>query len=110
MAGVSLSAQRPRVLTPFEKGGAMDARRIPYVLAMLATSMFVPPALAEQIWALMDDYTLVNFDSATPSVCSSRPITGLITGDVMKGIDYRPQAPFGRLYALTYNTTPFNCR
>ena len=43
---------------------------------------------------------LINFSSSDPSVCGKRPITGLATGESIVGIDFRPEPPFMRLYAL----------
>jgi uncharacterized repeat protein (TIGR01451 family) len=43
--------------------------------------------------------TLVSFDSATPGTISTAPITGLVGGDTMLGIDFRPAT--GQLFALT---------
>lgn len=45
---------------------------------------------------------LSQFDSATPGTLSTTPISGLVAGDAIVGIDFRPAT--GRLYALGVNS------
>jgi hypothetical protein len=67
------------------------------------------PAHAELIFGLQGNTSIVSFDSATPgSVLSNRGITGLDLGDVLIGLDLRPQtdqlfsvATSGNLYRFT---------
>src|SRR6185503_6882974 len=48
--------------------------------------------------------TLIAFDTATPTVTSPLgPVTGLISGDNVVGIDFRPAT--GQIYALGVNGT-----
>jgi len=74
-------------------------------LLALLVSLAVPfvavlPARAEPLYAVTSGNLLLSFDSATPGACSSVAITGLQAGEVLLGIDFRPAAPFGRLYGL----------
>jgi hypothetical protein len=76
--------------------------RYPLVLALLALSLALPSLAraAEEVWAVTVNNNLINFVSNNPWFFSSRPITGLNAGDQVVGIDFRPAAPLGRLYAL----------
>jgi hypothetical protein len=71
------------------------------VIAALISCIVTTPGRAEQLWALTDSRDLLSFDSATPGICSSRPITGLIFPEGVIAIDSRMRPPYGRLYALT---------
>src|SRR5688572_27549925 len=51
------------------------------------------------VFGVTDSNALIQFDSATPgTIVSSTPITGLVAGDSIQGIDYRPAT--GQLFAL----------
>src|SRR6266508_3365973 len=52
-------------------------------------------------YALSDANTLVSFNPATPSVGTSIPVTGLMAGQTLVGIDVRPAN--GLLYGLGVN-------
>jgi hypothetical protein len=54
-------------------------------------------------YALSDANTLVSFSPATPSVGTSIPVTGLMAGQTLVGIDVRPAN--GLLYGLGVNAT-----
>ena len=61
-----------------------------------AAMMFNP----DTIYALSTTNTLISFDSATPGTVSSPiPITGLVGGETIMAIDFRPSN--GLLYALS---------
>jgi hypothetical protein len=63
------------------------------------------------VFGITDTNVLVRFDSATPgTINTATPITGLVGGDTIQGIDFRPAT--GQLYGLgsgnrlyTINTT-----
>ena len=63
------------------------------------------PAAARPMVALTGDKRLFKFDSATPGTLTSPAlaITGLLPGDEIRGIDFRPAS--GVLYALAINNT-----
>src|SRR5437763_5131380 len=65
------------------------------------------PAAARPIVGVTNSgstHTLIQFDSATPgTITSSATITGLVSGDVIHEIDFRPSN--GVLYALGINNT-----
>ena len=46
-----------------------------------------------------DANELIEFDTATPNVAVTTPITGLVVGEIIVGIDFRPAT--GELYALS---------
>ena len=59
----------------------------------------IQPAMPK-VYALTADSRLASFDPATPATLSaSVPISGLISGESVLGIDFRPAN--GKLYALT---------
>ena len=63
-------------------------------LAGIATS-----AHAEDVFGVTANQTLISFDSATPGVVNTgAAITGLMTNEQVRGIDFRPAT--GELYAL----------
>src|SRR3954447_23591927 len=62
---------------------------------------------ARPIVGITSTNQLVSFDSATPGTISSAvAITGLVSGDQIQGIDFRPAN--GVLYALGINDTAGN--
>ena len=79
----------------------MTSRAASLVFAAWALLFAATPCEAEPLWALTNTNALLNFDSATPATCTSRPITGLGAGELVLAIDFRPASPFGRLYAIT---------
>jgi hypothetical protein len=68
--------------------------------AILAIAAALSPAAgAATVYGLTTTNGLVVFDSATPgSLTSSVPVTGLVAGDTLVGIDFRPAN--GQLYGL----------
>ncbi len=61
---------------------------------------FAISAKAEPIVALTSDGRLITFDSATPGTSTDTvTITGLQSGETLRGIDYRPAT--GTLYGLS---------
>ena len=79
--------------------------RILAVAAVLATSAV---ARAELIYAIgvptTTSTSLLKFDSATPATITTvGAITGIVTGQTLRGIDFRPAN--GQLYAISSNGT-----
>jgi hypothetical protein len=62
-------------------------------------------ASAEPIVALASDNALIMFDSATPHLAAQKPITGVMAGDTLVGVDRRPSTgPLNSaIYALGVN-------
>jgi Domain of unknown function (DUF4394) len=60
-------------------------------------------AILSHAYALSNANTLVSFNPATPSVGTSIPVSGLISGQILVGIDVRPTN--GVLYGLGVNAT-----
>jgi hypothetical protein len=91
------------------------------LIYVLITALTVAPAIAqaETIFGLTSNDVLVRFDTASPSLITSVPITGLPPNEFLLAIDFRPvatdspaAASNGVLYALgathhiyTLNTT-----
>ena len=69
------------------------------LLAASAVAGFAALAQAETIYALHDGNELVRFDSTTPATTTATAVTGLVAGETLVGIDFRPAD--GRLYGLT---------
>jgi hypothetical protein len=68
-------------------------------VAVAFITMLGSPADAEQIVGLVTNNSLIVFDSASPGSTSSPvAITGLASGDVLHGIDFRPAT--GQLHLL----------
>ncbi|MBA3506973.1 MAG: DUF4394 domain-containing protein [Betaproteobacteria bacterium] len=68
---------------------------------------FASAAQAELIVGLRTDNALITFDSASPNtVTAPVGVTGLVAGDTLVGIDFRPSLGpnNGRLYAVGVNT------
>lgn len=64
------------------------------------TGMALIQPATPKVYALTADSRLASFDPATPTTLSaSVPISGLISGESVLGIDFRPAN--GKLYALT---------
>ncbi len=64
------------------------------------TGMALIQPATPKVYALTPDSRLASFDPATPTTLSaSVPISGLISGESVLGIDFRPAN--GKLYALT---------
>lgn len=77
--------------------------RIPRAtLAIAAVLAFGAIGHAEVVTALTTSNTLVRFDSATPGtlIGATIPITGLLPGEVLQGIDFRPAD--GQLIGVAY--------
>lgn len=58
---------------------------------------------AEPIIAINNSNILIRFDSATPGTVTTQAVTGLMAGDQLFGIDYRPAN--GLLYGLAFGAT-----
>jgi hypothetical protein len=65
-----------------------------------APAAFAAPA--DQAFALSDNQ-LLTFDPASPADATTKPITGIVAGETLVGIDVRPQN--GMLYGLGVNAT-----
>src|SRR5262245_26836003 len=51
------------------------------------------------VFGVTDTNALIQFDSATPgTIVTTTPITGLVVGDTIQGIDFRPAT--GQLFAI----------
>ena len=60
-------------------------------IASLLGSAFIGTASATVVYGLTSTNTLVSFDSATPGIVTSNvSVSGLSTGEVFRGIDFRP--------------------
>jgi hypothetical protein len=68
-------------------------------LVVSASVGLASQALAETIVALRDGNELVTFDSATPATTAATAVTGLMPGETLVGIDFRPAN--GALYGIT---------
>jgi hypothetical protein len=64
--------------------------RLLLVLALGVSLLATAPADAEPAVALTGGNQLLLFDTATPSVATGRPVTGLGVGETLRGIDQRP--------------------
>lgn len=74
-----------------------------FAMASLLGSAFTGTASASVVYGLTSTNTLVSFDSATPGmVMSNVSVSGLSTGEVFRGIDFRPAD--GQLYGLSSNS------
>ena len=83
--------------------------RISLLTAVAAALGFVSSAEAVQITGLTTANTLVSFDSATPgTIISTVPLSGIVGGDAVVGIDYRPID--GLLIGLGYNSVTGTAR
>ena len=93
----------------------MQAIRVPRASRALIVAAVVAalPALAraETIFALHDGNELVRFDSATPATTTAIAVTGLVAGETLVGIDFRPAdrklyglTDAGRVYAISTST------
>lgn len=72
-------------------------------MAGLLGSTFIGTASASVVYGLTSTNTLVSFDSATPGIVTGNvSISGLSTGEVFRGIDFRPAD--GALYGLSSNS------
>ncbi len=79
-------------------------RLLPLLLLLAATIT----SKAQTIYALADA-DLISFNAQTPgTLLSSRQITGVATGQLLVGLDFRPAT--GQLYGLGYNSTTGEAR
>ncbi len=77
----------------------MKKRVLGCILLWIATTAVAPAAI---LVGLTNTGELIRFDSAAPgTIISTVPITGLIGGDIIRGIDVRPAN--GMLYGLAVN-------
>src|SRR5688572_23132499 len=77
----------------------MKSRVLGCILFGVATTAVAPAAI---LIGLTNTQELIRFDSAAPgTIISTVPITGLIGGDIIRGIDVRPAN--GMLYGLAVN-------
>ena len=85
-----------RITSPHSRGAA---RFLAAAASLTIIGGIATPAEAEPVYGLTTQGSLISFDSATPGTVSSPiPITGLVGGDTLIGIDIRPAN--GQLYAL----------
>lgn len=71
-----------------------------FAMASLLGSTFIGTASASVVYGLTSTNTLVSFDSASPGIVTGNvSISGLSTGEVFRGIDFRPAD--GQLYGLS---------
>ncbi len=69
----------------------------------------VPNLVGDLLYGLTSNNWLVSFDAMNPNVIrTSAPITGVATGQVLSGMDFRPAT--GELYALGYNSATGEAR
>ena len=77
----------------------MKTRVLGCVFLWIATTTVTPAAI---LIGLTNTQELIRFDSAAPgTIISTVPITGLIGGDIIRGLDVRPAN--GMLYGLAVN-------
>jgi hypothetical protein len=82
------------------------------IVGLAVPNGVLPATPAEPIYAVTTSNRLISFSSATPgTVLSSQPISNLLAGDTLVGIDFRPAD--GQLYALgranrVYTINPAN--
>lgn len=77
----------------------MRIRVLACLLFSIATTAVAPAAI---LVGLTNTQELIRFDSAAPgTIISTVPITGLIGGDIIRGLDVRPAD--GMLYGLAVN-------
>ncbi len=83
--------------------------RICILTAFTTTLGLIGTSEAVQITGLTSTNTLVSFDSATPgTITSTVPLSGIVGGDAVVGIDYRPID--GLLIGLGYNSATGTAR
>src|SRR6476620_4298059 len=93
-------------LAPLRGAGAHQklrgflSQRLACLLATIVLlSLQAESVAAITIYAVDSASNLIRFDSATPgTIVSSQPIMGLISGDLIEGLDFRPVD--GTLFAL----------
>lgn len=73
--------------------------------AISAMAVFIPPSPpVKVVYALSSANNLVSFNSNTPgTILTSVPLTGITTGQVVEGLDFRPFNSL--LYAVGYNAS-----
>ena len=69
------------------------------VLSVVGFVSVTMPAKAEPLVALTVQNALLRFDSATPGATTLVSISGLVAGDTLRGIDFRPAN--GQLYGIS---------
>src|SRR5262245_1296783 len=69
------------------------------LVAVSAAAGLADLAAAETIYGLRDGNEIVTFDSATPATVAATAVTGLMPGETLVGIDFRPAN--GALYGIT---------
>lgn len=71
---------------------------------MLLSVLLLSQAQAQIVYGVTSAENLVCFNVASPGVLtSSKPITGITSGQSIEGLDFRPNT--GQLYAFGYNST-----
>jgi hypothetical protein len=74
-------------------------RKLLFVISCIAASLFPSCLFAQSAYGVTSAGQLIHFDVTSPGTMnSSKPITGLIGGDVIVGMDFRPTT--GQLFAL----------
>lgn len=73
------------------------------IAALIASGIMAPSAKAITIYAVTAGNQLITFDSSSPgTIGTSVGVTGLLAGDEIEAIDFRPAN--GSLYALSSNS------
>ncbi|MFN0149670.1 MAG: DUF4394 domain-containing protein [bacterium] len=83
--------------------GSRCLRLVPAGLLSVAALLASPASSRAQegAYCVSTTNTLMVFDTATPgSITYSVPVTGLMPGENILAVDFRPKAPVGRLYGL----------
>jgi uncharacterized repeat protein (TIGR01451 family) len=86
-------------------GSGINVSRIAAFIEGLSTA----PLMGKLVYGLTTNNNLISFDANNPSnLRSITSITGVMQGQVLNGLDFRPAT--GQLYSLGYNTTTGEAR
>lgn len=78
-------------------------------IAVLIERNVPPTASGRLVYALAANNNLISFDASLPGVVRTLvPVSGIVTGQVLAGMDFRPAT--GELFALGYNSTSGEAR
>jgi hypothetical protein len=81
-----------------------DSRRLAFIAALIGLTSLAPDVMARSVYVLTTDNRIAVVQETQPGLAASTAVavTGLNPGDVLMGIDLRPQN--ARLYGLGYNS------